>query len=65
MRFKFAAVAVAAPFVIFNTAAHASGFALREASTGAMGTAYAGAAATNSDPSYMFYNPAATAGVVD
>ncbi|MEI9992492.1 MAG: OmpP1/FadL family transporter [Rhizomicrobium sp.] len=65
MRFKFAALAVTAPFVIFNTAAHASGFALREASTGAMGTAYAGAAATNSDPSYMFYNPAATAGVVD
>jgi long-chain fatty acid transport protein len=69
MRYKFAALAIAAPFVFAPSfvisAAQASGFALRESSAGAMGTAYAGAAATDSDPSYMFYNPAATAGVVD
>ncbi|MEI9887129.1 MAG: outer membrane protein transport protein [Rhizomicrobium sp.] len=47
------------------SAALASGFALREASAGAMGTAYAGAAALDGDAGYLFYNPAALAGVKD
>lgn len=45
--------------------AFAAGFALKEHSTDAMAAAYAGAAATDSDPTYMAYNPAATAGVRD
>jgi long-chain fatty acid transport protein len=49
------------------TASHAfgAGSSLREASADAMAAAYAGAAATSSDPSYLAYNPAALAGVVD
>lgn len=47
------------------TLAYASGFALRESSAGAMGTAYAGAAATNTDASDLFYNPASLSGARD
>src|SRR5271170_5902352 len=43
----------------------ASGFELREASAHAQGTSYAGAAASNSDAGFLFYNPAAVGGVVD
>jgi long-chain fatty acid transport protein len=43
----------------------ASGFELREASAEALGTSYAGAAATNSDASFVFYNPASLSGVRD
>ena len=43
--------------------AFASGFELRESSAHAMGTAYAGAAASNSDAGFLFYNPAALGGV--
>lgn len=43
----------------------ASGYALREASAAAMGTAYAGAAASNANAGYLFYNPAAVSGVGD
>lgn len=39
----------------------AAGFAVREQSAEAMGSAYAGAAATGSDASYLSYNPAAAA----
>ncbi len=39
-------------------AAHAAGFALKEQSTTAQGTAFAGATASASDVSYMFFNPA-------
>lgn len=39
--------------------AQASGFALRQQSTSAMGTAFAGAASTPQDASVLFYNPAA------
>jgi long-chain fatty acid transport protein len=38
--------------------AAASGFGLNEHSARAMGAAYAGASATGSDASYLFYNPA-------
>jgi long-chain fatty acid transport protein len=56
---------IASGLVAASTAAHASGFELRESSASAMGTSYAGAAATDNDPSYMFYNPAALGGVKD
>ena len=41
----------------------ASGFELRESSAHAMGTAYAGAAASNDDAGFLFYNPASLGGV--
>ena len=44
-------------------AALTAGYGLREHSTDAMGAAYAGAAASWGDASYMAYNPAALAGV--
>jgi long-chain fatty acid transport protein len=43
--------------------ASAAGYGLREASTVAMGAAYAGASATGTDASFLAYNPAATAAV--
>ena len=43
--------------------AWASGYELRESSAHAMGTSYAGAAASNSDAGFLFYNPAALGGV--
>jgi long-chain fatty acid transport protein len=43
--------------------AFASGFELRESSAHAMGTSYAGAAASNSDAGFLFYNPASLGGV--
>ncbi len=43
--------------------AEAGGFYVREHSTAAMGSAFAGAAARGHDPSYMFYNPATIADV--
>jgi long-chain fatty acid transport protein len=43
----------------------ASGYGLREHSTDAMGMAYAGSAASETDASYMAYNPASLAGVED
>jgi len=45
--------------------ANASGYGLREFSTIAMGSAYAGSAATGSDASFLAYNPAALGGVAD
>ncbi len=42
-------------------AALAAGYAVREQSTDAMGSAYAGAAATATDASFLAYNPAAAA----
>lgn len=41
----------------------ASGFELRESSAHAQATSYAGAAASNSDAGFLFYNPAALGGV--
>jgi long-chain fatty acid transport protein len=41
--------------------ASAAGYAVREQSTDAMGSAYAGAAATANDASFLAYNPAAAA----
>jgi long-chain fatty acid transport protein len=52
-------------FTLAASHAFAAGSSLREASADAMAAAYAGAAATSSDPSYLAYNPAALAGVVD
>jgi long-chain fatty acid transport protein len=43
----------------------AAGFELRESSARAMGTAYAGAAASNGDAGFLFYNPASASGVAD
>ncbi len=45
------------------TPALAAGYGLREHSVDAMGVAYAGAAASDSDASYLAYNPASLAGV--
>ncbi|MCB1486128.1 MAG: outer membrane protein transport protein [Bauldia sp.] len=44
-----------------GTPAKAGGFYVREQSTAAMGSAFAGAAAYGHDASYMFYNPAVIA----
>jgi long-chain fatty acid transport protein len=43
--------------------AFAAGYGLKEHSADAMAAAYAGAAATDRDASYLVYNPAASAGV--
>jgi len=51
--------------VVGATAAQAAGYALKEESTDAMGAAYAGAAATEKDASYLIYNPATLDGVED
>ncbi len=45
------------------TPALASGYGLREHSVDSMGMAYAGAAASDNDASYLAYNPASLAGV--
>lgn len=51
------AIVAAAPI----PSALAAGYAVREQSADAMGSAYAGAAATGTDASYLAYNPAAAA----
>lgn len=48
--------------VLGSTAALAAGFELRQASSEAMSTAYAGATATNSNSTDLFYNPASLEG---
>ena len=50
---------------LFCGAAHGAAFGLKEHSADAMSAAYAGAAATESDASYLVYNPATLAGVND
>src|ERR1700722_19157605 len=45
--------------------AFAAGYGLDEESAEAMGTAFAGAAATGSDASYLSYNPATAAATAD
>ncbi len=52
-------------FAVAASPAFAAGYGLKEHSADAMAAAYAGAAATDSDASYMAYNPAALAGVAD
>lgn len=52
-------------FTVNVAPALAAGYGLKEASTDAMAAAYAGAAATSSDASYLAYNPSALAGVND
>ncbi len=47
------------------TPAFAAGYGLKEHSADAMAAAYAGAAATQTDASYLAYNPASLASVVD
>jgi long-chain fatty acid transport protein len=49
--------------LIASSPAFAAGFGLREFSATAMGTAYAGSAAGNSDASYLAYNPASSSAV--
>ena len=55
----------AAMAVMFSGAANGAAFGLKEHSADAMASAYAGAAATQSDASYLVYNPASLAGVGD
>lgn len=43
--------------------AHTAGYGLKEHSADAMASAYAGAAASDNDASYLAYNPASSAGV--
>lgn len=52
-------------FSALSTTALASGYGLREHSVDALGMAYAGTAASSDDASYLAYNPASLAGVVD
>jgi long-chain fatty acid transport protein len=49
--------------VLISSAAQGAAFGLKEHSADAMSAAYAGAAATDSDASYLVYNPATLAGV--
>ena len=55
---SYAAAAVALAGLPVGEGAQAAGFALKEQSTTAQGTAFAGATASASDVSYMFFNPA-------
>jgi long-chain fatty acid transport protein len=48
-------------FLVPATSVLAAGYAVREQSADAMASAYAGAAATGTDASYLAYNPAAAA----
>jgi long-chain fatty acid transport protein len=52
-------------FTICASPAFGAGYGLKEHSADAMAAAYAGAAATSSDASYLAYNPASLAGVSD
>lgn len=57
---------LAAIFTLVGAAsAQAAGYALKEESSDAMGSAYAGAAASEKDASYLIYNPASLDGVED
>ena len=47
------------------TSSYSAGYGLRESSTVAMGSAYAGASATAGDASFLSYNPASLGGVRD
>jgi long-chain fatty acid transport protein len=57
--------AAPAAYLALTLPALAAGYGLREFSAGAMGTAFAGASATQSDASYQAYNPASLSGVAD
>ncbi|HTW35345.1 MAG TPA: outer membrane protein transport protein [Rhizomicrobium sp.] len=61
MRRPIAVILLLSAFV--PATALASGFELRESSAHAMATSYAGAAASNSDAGFLFYNPASLGGV--
>lgn len=52
------ATAVAGLFVLAATAAHSAGFAIREQSASAQGSAFAGVSAGGDDVSSIFFNPA-------
>jgi long-chain fatty acid transport protein len=54
-----------APAVFWVAPARAAGYGLHEFSTAAVGTAFAGSAATGSDATFQAYNPAATGAVKD
>ena len=55
---SYAAATAALAGLTVGGGAQAAGYALREQSTTAQGTAFAGATASASDVSYMFFNPA-------
>ena len=55
---QFLLVGIAGVQILAAGAALASGYGLREHSAKAMGAAYAGASASGSDASFLFYNPA-------
>ncbi|MBV9046244.1 MAG: outer membrane protein transport protein [Alphaproteobacteria bacterium] len=58
-------IALSTLFTCVALPALGAGYGLKEHSADAMAAAYAGAAATSSDASYLAYNPAALAGVAD
>jgi long-chain fatty acid transport protein len=64
MRVPRAGIAVCA-VLAFAARSDAAGYGAREYSALAMGDAYAGASARDSDPSYLSYSPAALSGVSD
>lgn len=53
-----AATAIAGVLILAASVAHAAGFAIREQSTSAQGSAFAGVSAGGDDISSIFYNPA-------
>jgi len=65
MRVRRLTAVVSVSFTLAAAPAFAAGYGLKEHSADAMSAAYAGAAATGSDASYLAYNPAALAGVKD
>jgi long-chain fatty acid transport protein len=60
-----APIALAALPLLLSGPALAAGYGLKEQNAAAMGTAYAGSAATDRDAGSLTYNPASLAGVAD
>jgi len=60
---RFRNAALVASLLTASSPAFAAGFGLREFSSTAMGTAYAGSAVGNGDASYLAYNPASSSAV--
>jgi long-chain fatty acid transport protein len=54
----FAAILATSAFFASSIDAEAGGFFVREQSTSAMGSAFAGASAVGNDPSNLYFNPA-------
>ena len=60
---RYAHIGFICAFLLGESQALAAGYGLKEHSADAMGTAYAGAATTGTDASYLAYNPASLADV--